>query len=177
MELLFGNARYLATNDFVEIIDFYKPISNLWGNILLYDKIGKSQDLFLRNAEGKIAQIKIDELSARASNNELLGIIVYKNYREFNIYHFWTTKDTNFLKIESNIPNNIKQYEIVGPILIIGLSQFENYDADLTDLTFRLGRYSDGRFVVFLHPSIFKDKNFEVVETHESNCPGRIPAE
>jgi hypothetical protein len=42
------------------------------------------------------------------------------------------------------------------------LKNFERFD----QVKIRLGKYEDGRFVIFMHP-------YE----SESNCPGRIPSE
>ena len=75
----------------------------------------------------------------------------------------------NFEDITSDLKLN-KENTLASAKLIYFAFRFDkvkikNFE-QIQDIRFRLGRFDDGRYVIYLHPY-----------RSESNCPGRIPAE
>lgn len=176
MKLLIDSGKLLATNDFVKIIDFYKPISNLYGNLFLHDKIDKSQDLFLKDDTGTPIKLPMSQFEKESNEGNYLGLLIYpyhNGYREFRLHYFWISRDSSLKDISKNIPSN--RY-FIEPCLILD-PEYTNNFKNHPFVSFRLGRYDNGKFVVFLHPSGDDGQNSGFIETHESNIPIRIPAE
>lgn len=175
MKFLFEPGKKLDTESFVEIIDFYKPITNLYGNLFLYDQLRMSQNLFLKNERGTV-KIPQEELKEKLQAH-YLELLIYQNhntggFREFRLHYDWIKRDTPLNEI-SNITFPAQDY--VAPLLILDAIYMTNFD-NHPFVCFRLGRYDNGKFVVFIHPSNDAPQS-GFIETHESHNPIRIPAE
>lgn len=184
MDFLFEVGRKIDDpSNLVEIIDFYRPISNLYGNVNLNDRLNRSQDLFLRGEKGNepIRILRKDILDNIGNRHLALNVYIFE--KQFRLRINWILNTMNIDTL-----SELKcGHRDIKPMLIINSHYFHDLEQRKSDYEFisvRLGRYNDGRFVVFLHPSTQnngdtdnRDINFLDINTHEGNMPVRIPSE
>lgn len=95
----------------------------------------------------------------------IFDCITSSSFNEETITKDYVVNFEKSCKKEDNIANSISKDLLDAINLNDDYSKWKNFQ-DFQEVKIRLGKYKDGRYVIYLHPY-----------TSESNCPIRIPAE